>query len=257
LINPRQVRILVVDDEREIRELLAARFSIFGFQALTAPSGNKAWQEICADSSIKMVVTDLTMADGSGEELLLKCKQAHPEFPKVFVITGQTQFTPENLLALGAEGFIHKPFDARTLLNTVRNALLSLEERLRYPPYTVPAGSVSMKFKSLEEAFESGNFALGRGGCFVTSKQNLPPEGGLVALDIDLGDFCLNGIAVVRWRRSDDKRRFNAGLEFLHLQPDNIKGLKSWVDAVQPKTFVPSPQIAISMPSTAKLQSTG
>lgn len=257
MINPRQVRILVVDDEREIRDLLAARFSIFGFQTLTAPSGNKAWEEICADSSIKIVVTDLTMADGTGEELLQKCKQAHPEFPKVFAITGQSQFSAETLLAQGAEGLIHKPFDARSLLNTVRNALLGLDERLRYPPYTVPSATVSMKFKSLDEAHQSGSFALGRGGCYVTSKTNLPADGGLVALDINLGEFSLNGVAAVRWRRPNDKRTFSAGLEFLHLQPDNITGLKDWLAGALPKTFVPSPQIVISMPSTAKLQSTG
>jgi CheY-like chemotaxis protein len=257
MINPRQVRILVVDDEREIRDLLTARFAIFGFQTQAAASGNEAWSHICADSSIKIVVTDLLMADGSGHELLTRCKQAHPEFPKVFAITGQSQFSPEQTLAMGAEGFIHKPFDARALLNTVRNSLLTLDERLRYPPYIVPSGSVTVKFASLAAAFSSGEFALGRGGCFATAPVNFPPEGNLAALDMELGDFDLRGVGTVRWRRSLGNKQFAAGIEWVHLHNDSIAALKNWLQESAPATFIPSPQIPTSMPSTAKLKPTG
>jgi len=257
MINPRQVRILVVDDEREIRELLTARFAIFGFQTQAAASGNEAWSHICSDSSIKIVVTDLFMADGSGHDLLKRCKQAHPEFPKVFAITGQSQYSPEQTLAMGAEGFIHKPFDARALLNTVRNSLLTLDERLRYPPYIAPSGTVEMKFASLDDAFKSGEFALGRGGCYATSPVNFPPEGSLTSLDIDLGDFQVRGVGIVRWRRSLATKQFAGGLEWVHLQNESIAALKTWLQASAPAAFIPSPQIPTSMPSTAKLKSTG
>ncbi len=257
MINPRQVRILVVDDEREIRELLAARFSIFGFQSLSAANGNEAWQEICADSSIKIVVTDLLMPDGTGQELLAKCKQAHPEFPKVFAISGQPRTPIEELFAQGAEGLIHKPFDARSLLNTVRNAILSLEERLRYPPYIAPSANVELRFESLYAAFKSGEFALGRGGFFVATSANLSPEGSLVTIDINCGDFAMTGTGAVRWRRRLDKVKFGAGVELLHLNSESIKLYKAWVQNNAPVAFIPSPQTPNSMPSMAKLKSTG
>ena len=247
----------MVDDEREIRDLLAARFSIFGFQALSAANGNEAWQEICADSSIKIVVTDLHMANGSGQELLAKCKQAHPEFPKVFAISGQPQPTVDELLAQGAEGLIHKPFDARSLLNTVRNALLSLDERLRYPPYAAPSATASLQFPSLDKALASGDFALGRGGCFVTTPANLSPEGSLVTLDIRCGDFVLAGVGAIRWRRALSGGKFGAGVEFIHLKTESLKSFIEWAQNNTPVAFIPSPQTPNSMPSTAKLQSTG
>lgn len=257
MINPRQVRILVVDDEREIRDLLAARFTIFGFQTQTATSGEEAWQAICGDSSIKIVVTDLHMPGGSGLDLLAKIKQAHPEFPKVFAISGQAHFSPEEFLALGAEGFIHKPFDARALLNTVRNALLTIEERLRYPSYVTPTATVSVSHSSLDEAFKSGEFAMGRGGCFLTSAQNFPPEGHLLAFEIHCGEFHLTGAGFVRWRRVLENKFYGAGVEFVHLSTESIKALKTWQDGAVLTSFIPSPQIRISMPSIAKLQSTG
>lgn len=257
MLNPRQIRILVVDDERAIRELLASRFAIFGFQSLQAEDGKAAWSMICADTSIKIVITDLVMPNLDGKELLKLCRSAHPEFPRIFTMTGQSNWPIEELYALGADGFLLKPFDARTLLNISRNSLLTLEERLRYPPYKKSAATINLQFPSLEAAYQSGHFALGRGGLFVQVPGTLPAAGENLDLKIKLGSLLLDGVGILRWQRPGPKGTTLAGLEFAHLDNPCIDAVQKIMRDLQSATFIPSPQTPASIPSTAKLQSTG
>lgn len=257
MLNPRQIRILVVDDERAIRELLASRFSIFGFQSLHAEDGQTAWSMICADSSIKIVITDLVMPKMDGKDLLKLCRNANPEFPRVFVMTGQSHWPIEELYALGADGFLLKPFDARTLLNISRNSLLTFEERLRYPPYRISTATIDVQFPSLEAAYQSQTFAFGRGGIFVQTPNLLPAAGDLVQLKIRLGSLFLDGVGILRWQRPGPGGTTAAGVEFVHLDNQCLDAVQKIMRSQGGGAFIPSPQIPTSMPSTAKLQSTG
>jgi CheY-like chemotaxis protein len=257
VINPRQVRILIVDDETTLRELLATRFSIFGFQVETANDGLEAWGKISTDPQIKIVVTDLSMPGLTGQELLKKCKSANTESPKIFTITGRADWSEELLLALGAEGVLQKPFDARTLLNITRNSLLSVTERLKIAPSTKPSITLRREFSSVLEA--GADLAIGRGGVFLRTRQEQIPEIGLnLGLDLRLGELILEGCGVVRWRRQEFTPHCSqVGVELLHLTPESLKTFENWIQKNPQTSFVPSPQIPNSMPSTAKLQSTG
>lgn len=257
MINPRQVRILIADDEASIRDLLATRFAIFGFQAILAENGIDAWEKLQADPLIKIMVTDLSMPGMNGQELIKKCKESNPESPRIFAITGQPQWSIETLYALGAEGVLYKPFDARNLLNITRNSLLSFSERLRYPPYINSAANIKLQFPSLKVA--APTLSLGRGGFFMTSPEALPAVGQIISFDLDLGgDLQLVGNGIIRWNRSELKTaQFTSGIEFTYLKPKSIEVLQKWLNQNPMRAFIPSPQSFNSIPSTAKLQSTG
>ncbi|MGE0763961.1 MAG: hypothetical protein AB7N80_11835, partial [Bdellovibrionales bacterium] len=76
--------------------------------------------------------------------------------------------------------------------------------------------------------------------------------------DLNLGQMSLHGCGLVRWHRKEDKGGNTVcGVEFVHLKPESIKALEHWLKKNSSSAFIPSPQISISMPSTAKLQSTG
>ncbi|MGE0764333.1 MAG: response regulator, partial [Bdellovibrionales bacterium] len=221
MINPRQVRILVVDDESSIREVLATRFAIFGFQTVVAGSGEEAWQKISQDPTINIVVTDLSMPGMDGQELLIKCKSMNAELPRVFAITGNPTWSVEKLYALGAEGVLHKPFDARTLLNVTRSSLLSFGERLRYPPYATT--NHNLIFDVSSPSAPQDHLALARGGFCFTGKQTLPGVGHYLNLDLNLGQMSLHGCGLVRWHRKEDKGGNTVcGVEFVHLKPESI-----------------------------------
>lgn len=258
MMNPKQAKILIVEDEKEIRELLSTRFRIFGFQTCLAENGEQGWDFVQKDPTITIVVTDLHMPGGSGWDLLDRCKARDPFNPRVFTITGQSQFTAEEALARGAEGFLHKPFDARSLLNTVRNALLTPAERLRYPPYSSPAGSIDVEYESLDQALTQGELALGRGGLFISTDLPLPSADQIVSLDLKLGDLHLEGSGLIRWVRTDgaESKTF-AGVEFVHLKNQGAQLWQSHLEKYRYSAYLPSPAIASSMPSQAKLKFTG
>ncbi len=127
------MRILVVDDEENIRTIIKRSFQKEGFIVSTASSGNEALKEL-SRSSFDLVITDLRMPDGDGITLL---KQIHSLYPEtmVMVITAyaSTESAIEAMKA-GAIDYIIKPINIEELRIIVRNALekkILKEENLR------------------------------------------------------------------------------------------------------------------------------
>lgn len=127
------MRILVVDDEENIRTIIKRAFQKEGFMVNTASSGNEALKELTR-TSYDLVITDLKMPDGDGINLL---KQIHSLYPEtmVMVITAyaSTESAVEAMKA-GAIDYIVKPINIEELRIIVRNALekkILKEENIR------------------------------------------------------------------------------------------------------------------------------
>lgn len=127
------MKILVVDDEENIRTIIKRAFQKEGFTVNGAPSGNEALKEL-SRTSYDLVITDLKMPDGDGITLL---KQIHSLYPEtmVMVITAyaSTESAVEAMKA-GAIDYIVKPINIEELRIIVRNALekkILKEENLR------------------------------------------------------------------------------------------------------------------------------
>ena len=78
--------ILVVDDEKHIREGLSLALEAEGYNGLQAENGQEAWN-ILNSEAVDMVITDLRMPIMSGSELLKKIYTTYPTIP-VVVLTG-------------------------------------------------------------------------------------------------------------------------------------------------------------------------
>lgn len=127
------MKILVVDDEENIRTIIKRAFQKEGFIVNTASSGNEALKEL-SKTSYDLVITDLKMPDGDGINLL---KQIHSLYPEtmVMVITAyaSTESAVEAMKA-GAIDYIVKPINIEELRIIVRNALekkILKEENIR------------------------------------------------------------------------------------------------------------------------------
>jgi CheY-like chemotaxis protein len=115
-------RILVVDDQEEMRELLLEILLGEGFEASAVSSGDLALREL-ERSSYDLVLTDLNMPGMDGLALLREIRQRAPDFP-VIVITGYGSRTTERrVLAEGARGYISKPCTVQRVSTSVRSAL--------------------------------------------------------------------------------------------------------------------------------------
>jgi len=115
-------KILVIDDEPSMRELLAIMLRKEGFEVLLADSRASA-AAVLAKGPVPMVITDVKLPDGDGIEILRHVKAAAPE-TVVIVMTafGSTQ-TAVAALKLGAHDYLIKPFDIEELRIVVSNAL--------------------------------------------------------------------------------------------------------------------------------------
>src|SRR5260221_14780474 len=114
-------RILVVDDEQSMREMLAIMLRREGFEVVAAESRAVA-AAVLGQGPVDLVITDVKLPDGDGIEILRHVKAASPE-TVVIVITafGSTE-TAVDALKMGAHYYRVKHFDADQPKIVGRNA---------------------------------------------------------------------------------------------------------------------------------------
>ena len=121
-------RILVVDDEKSMREFLEIMLSQEGYDVTLAESGRKACQ-ILDKHAFDLVVTDIRMKDVDGIEVL-KSKAVQPGTRVVLISAFATAETAVEAMKEGAYDYIPKPFKVNEFKAIVEEALLSKEKPL-------------------------------------------------------------------------------------------------------------------------------
>ena len=114
--------ILIVDDEKNYHLPLSTLFKHEGYQTLSAYSGNQAWS-ILLEQDVDLVLSDMTMPDGDGLELLSRVKAAKPEIPVVMLTAFGTVELAVGAMKQGAFDYLTKPCDNDEMLRTVAKAL--------------------------------------------------------------------------------------------------------------------------------------
>ncbi len=110
-----QVRILVVDDERNIRNNLSALLDSVGYKVDTASNGDDALLRVKA-GLYDIVLVDIQMPKMGGLELLGLLRGLRPRMPVVMLTAHGTVARAVEAMKLGAVDFIEKPFDPKNLL---------------------------------------------------------------------------------------------------------------------------------------------
>ena len=113
--------ILIVDDEDDILELLDVILSDEGHRVVSASNGVEALR-VLAEEKVDLILTDIRMPQMNGIELLTELKNQGHHPPIVFV-SGYSDISEEEAYALGVSRFIFKPFEVKTILQTVRDLL--------------------------------------------------------------------------------------------------------------------------------------
>ncbi len=107
-------KVLIVDDEEDIRAILMYFFRGKGFETLEAETGEEALEYLAKDSP-DIVLLDLIMPGMGGLEALKKIHDSYPN-TGVIVVTGvQDEKIASKALLLGAADYVSKPFDIRYL----------------------------------------------------------------------------------------------------------------------------------------------
>ncbi|MEW6666534.1 MAG: sigma-54 dependent transcriptional regulator [Thermodesulfobacteriota bacterium] len=114
--------ILVVDDERSMREFLEIMLTKEGYEVCLASSGEDA-VEILGRKNFELVITDIKMRDVNGIAVLKKAKEINPETVVVMISAFATAETAVEAMKEGAYDYIPKPFKVREFKRIVREAL--------------------------------------------------------------------------------------------------------------------------------------
>jgi DNA-binding NtrC family response regulator len=118
-------RILIIDDEVQIREMLGQMLTREGYQVVHARDG-KEGMKACREQSIDLIITDIIMPEKDGIEMILELRHDFPAL-KVIAISGGGRLGPDGYLEmakkLGAHRTFFKPFNRKEILDAVRELL--------------------------------------------------------------------------------------------------------------------------------------
>src|SRR5580658_8759564 len=115
-------RLLVVDDEATILELLSGSLRLAGFEVVTAASGAEAVRA-AASSRPDLILLDVMMPDGDGFEALRRIRSGGAEVPVIFLTARDEEPDRVTGFAAGADDYVTKPFSLNELLGRIRAVL--------------------------------------------------------------------------------------------------------------------------------------
>jgi two-component system, NtrC family, response regulator PilR len=118
-VGPNAARILVVDDERSMRELLAIVLRREGYEVLLAENGQAA-VDLLARESVDVLISDINMPDMSGVDVLRAAKKVDQDILGIMITAFASTETAVEAMRLGACDYLSKPFDIDLLKMKVR-----------------------------------------------------------------------------------------------------------------------------------------
>src|SRR5258707_13084339 len=117
-----EARLLVVDDEEMIRELLSGSLRFAGFEVMTAASGAEALRAAAA-SRPDLVLLDVMMPGGDGFDVVRRMRSSGPDVPVIFLTARDGVRERIAGLALGGDDYVTKPFSLDEALERIRAVL--------------------------------------------------------------------------------------------------------------------------------------
>lgn len=119
-MSKEDIKILLVDDEKQFVDTLAERLAMRGFSARVAYDGPQALKAV--EEPTDVIVLDLRMPGMDGFEVLRSVKTSNPQV-QVIILTGHGGDAEEQTAyRMGAYNFLKKPMDIDELLNSIRMA---------------------------------------------------------------------------------------------------------------------------------------
>ncbi|EEL85254.1 TPA: response regulator transcription factor [Bacillus nitratireducens] len=134
------MKILVVDDESSIRNLIRMQLEMEGYEVLTAADGREAlerWNE-----QPDVLILDVMLPDTDGYELLRLFREKDRDIP-VLMLTAKSQMNDKLLgLQLGADDYVTKPFNYAELILRVKNMSRRVKKEVAVSHEVIRAGEL-------------------------------------------------------------------------------------------------------------------
>ena len=192
--NPDHVHILVVDDEKDIREILQRTIKAAGYDCSVAKNVQDALI-VFEEKNVDVVITDIVMPGASGIELVEIVKENHNA--DVIVMTGFAEgLKYEEIIEKGACDFIQKPLSPKELLVRLKRVL---RERTILAERNQAEEEIRLSYKKLSriltETVNSLGSALGKRDLYTAGhQQRVAKLAFTIAKDMNLSDGQIEGI---------------------------------------------------------------
>lgn len=128
---PPPIKILIADDEETVREIMAKKIALAGYDVIQAFDGQDAWEKI-ASHNPDVIILDLTMPRMDGWDVL-KNLRSHPPSKKwqpVIIVSAQGQFESfQKGIQLEADHYLTKPCRLEDILAAIRLMLALIPQR--------------------------------------------------------------------------------------------------------------------------------
>ena len=239
-------RILVVDDEPGLRDILCFYLEDAGYEVLIAGGGLEAI-EVINSQAVDAVVSDIRMPLGSGIDLLNAIQSTRAPKPVVLLVTAFSDITIEDAYEKGAEAVLSKPVKPENLVMALQRTFASKDDRWRRQASRLiaPLG-VELRTKTLSTVFTSQTFNIGRGGVFIElASDDLPTVGTVLEFRLEQPKGCsvyIEGEGLVRWTRDESAGALSPrgfGLEFTYLSDESRSGMASLINDIKVGAFIP------------------
>lgn len=223
--------LLVVDDESDLRDIVASELEFMGATVFQAENIVAA-QKILAENTIDLIISDIRMPGGTGIDLLNIVKSKNATAPMI-LITGFADITTEDAFNKGAEALIAKPFKLDDLIKMVVRYTSPFAERFKED---IPVEK-QVRLSSAEEV------KFGRGGLAfpVDTSGKRIDIGDAVDFDFDYHDRKFSGKGVCRWLHTDHSSgKAIMGLEFMNLEDNTLENFGQMFEGKKVVPYIPS-----------------
>ncbi len=144
--NERAIKILLVDDERNILDIVQFNLEVEGFEVLTASDGQEALRTV-NDIKPDLILCDIMMPEVNGLEVCrrLKADGRTNQIPIVMLSAKAQSQDKLDSIEAGADDFVTKPFDFNDLVARIKVNLVRAKQKKDVSPLTGFPGSISIE----------------------------------------------------------------------------------------------------------------
>lgn len=231
------IRVLVTDDEPEMREVFATWLANLGCEVEEAGDGAEALDKL-KHTNVDVVITDVRMPRLDGVGLAKHLANSLEYTPIVIFVSGFHDLPTSEAHDLGIETILSKPCPRKQLVQAVQASLL--RRQLQFFPAASTAGPFKSMRRCFAESFENAGVAIGRGGFSLFWDSGLAPD---LPVEYNLRFAAgplriLEGSGITRWTESVPGSN-RVGVEFTQLSDSCRAELLCLLEQAHPHSFIP------------------